>query len=1187
VAVCSRDRTADLARCLDSLRRLDPPALELLVIDNAPATSATEELVRGRHPAVRYVREPRPGLNWARNRAIEEARGAVIAFTDDDVIVDPGWVRAVAETFASDPDVMIVTGLVAPAELETGAQVLFEAHGGFGRGFHRRAYRVDVAAGERAAPQHGGAGRFGTGANMAFRRGLFESVGRFDPALDVGTPTNGAGDLEMFFRALKGGHTLVYEPAALVWHRHRRDYDQLRRQIRDDGVGLYAYFVRSALAYPDEALGLARIAQWWFRWWHLRRFFRSFVRPAEFPRDLIVAELFGVFSGLVRYFASRRQAARIAGGRLPPLRPNVKAVPRPSIARRDGAIAVRTVDLAAAMPDLDGLDDYGRVRVLVTHHDRALTEVELPCWGRTVPAWRLRDAVAPWLAAGALGRVAHDEERAPASSAPRSRALPARPELPPDVPVSIVVATCRRPEGLRTCLRALARQQTRRPLEVIVVDNDPRTDVTPALLREFPAAKLVREARPGSAYARNTGFLASRGDVIVTTDDDVTMPPGWLEELLAPFARPEVMAVTGLVCPESLDGRAERLFETYGGLGRGFAPVEADAGWLRASRFRAAPTWHLGATANAAFRASLLRDVGMLDEALAAGMPTGCAEDTDFFYRLLKRGHTLVYHPSAYVRHRHRRTMRELRGQIHAYSRGHVAYHLTRLMRDRDGRALVRLLLELPAAHLARTWDRIRGRSAYPLSLLALEVAGNLAGPWALWRSRRRVARLGPSERVRERTKVTEHDLLEPGPPIGDLGRYGRALVLVRAGRQPIGVVRLDLGLDENTLTPVRIEQAAERQLGSHPNAPGEGNRPRYPLSPINENPLSLRERGRGEGVRERGRGEGGPAPAEAHPAISVVVCTRDRPELLADCLAALTRLRYAEHEVVVVDNASRDGATARVVGGTPFRYVREDRPGLDWARRRGAHEARHDILAYVDDDVTVDPWWLHGIADAFSDPRVDVVTGLVLPAELETRAQRLFEDYSGMSKGMAPRMFRADAMTPDERLAIHELGVGANMAFRRAALARVGGFDTSLDVGTPARGGGDLDVLSRVLAAGSIVRYEPSAIAWHRHRRDMRELRRQIRDNGVAFGVYLIRVWRSGRAPGLTVARFGIWRWFGGYLMVRLLRGLLGRGELPLALVWEETRGSLEAPFAYRAARRHDRRLREGPFARPTEVST
>ncbi|HET9315677.1 MAG TPA: glycosyltransferase, partial [Vicinamibacteria bacterium] len=308
---------------------------------------------------------------------------------------------------------------------------------------------------------------------------------------------------------------------------------------------------------------------------------------------------------------------------------------------------------------------------------------------------------------------------------------------------------------------------------------------------------------------------------------------------------------------------------------------------------------------------------------------------------------------------------------------------------------------------------------------------------------------------------------------------------------------------------------------------------------------------------------------------VSVVVCTRDRPQSLAACLSALDRLRDPDFEVVVVDSASRDGATRRVVARTSARYVREDRPGLDWARRRGAAESRHEIVAYVDDDVRVDPWWLHGVREAFSDPSVGLMTGLVLPAELETRAQHLFEQYGGMGKGFRARTFRADTMTADARLATHALGVGANMAFRRGALDRIGGFDTRLDVGTPARGGGDLDAFSRALRAGLAVRYEPAALAWHCHRRDLEALHRQVRDNGVAFGVYLIHAWRDRRASTAEVARFGLWRWFGGHLLRRLGRGVLGREALPLSLLWAETRGALEAPFAYVAAHRHDRRVR------------
>jgi glycosyltransferase involved in cell wall biosynthesis len=313
VAVCSREGAARLPECLDALVALEYPAdrLELLLVDNAPRDDSTRRLVE-RYPAVRYVAEPQPGLDRARNRAIREATGDIITFTDDDASPDAGWVDAIARVFVAEPSVDAVTGLVVADEMDVDAQRLFEVYGGFARGFDRKYFRVDTVTGESAARRHAGTGSFGTGANMAFRRQVFDRIGEFDPALDVGTPTNGGGDLEMFFRVLKEGGTLVYEPAAIVRHRHRRSYEQLRTQLANNGIGFYSYLVRTAVAYPDERVAILRLGARWFWYWNLRRFARSFV-DHSFPRDLIVAELVGSVVGLGRYARARRLAGRSDG----------------------------------------------------------------------------------------------------------------------------------------------------------------------------------------------------------------------------------------------------------------------------------------------------------------------------------------------------------------------------------------------------------------------------------------------------------------------------------------------------------------------------------------------------------------------------------------------------------------------------------------------------------------------------------------------------------------------------------------------------------------------------------------------------------------------------------------------------------------------------------------------------------
>jgi O-antigen biosynthesis protein len=316
VAVCTRDGAGRLSQGLDALLAIDYPRelLDLVVVDNAPRDTSTLALIERQYPSIRYVVEPVPGLDRARNRAITSSRSEIVAFTDDDVSVDAGWVEAIGRIFAGEPDVDAVTGLVVPDEMDVEAQLLFEEYGGFSRGFDRRYERVDTVSGERAARRHGGSGRFGTGANMAFRRRVFDRIGLFDPALDVGTPTNGGGDLEMFFRVLKEGGTLVYEPAAIVRHRHRRTYEALQTQLTNNGIGFYAYLVRSAMHYPDERAAFLRLGAWWLWWWNLRRLAQTFVSSSAYPRDLVLAELRGSFVGLSRYQQSRRMLEARSGG---------------------------------------------------------------------------------------------------------------------------------------------------------------------------------------------------------------------------------------------------------------------------------------------------------------------------------------------------------------------------------------------------------------------------------------------------------------------------------------------------------------------------------------------------------------------------------------------------------------------------------------------------------------------------------------------------------------------------------------------------------------------------------------------------------------------------------------------------------------------------------------------------------
>ncbi|MGW3623564.1 glycosyltransferase [Streptomyces sp. NPDC000880] len=258
VVVATRERADQLARALDSLLEQDHPDFEIVVVDNAPVTSATQDLVEHEYgERVRYVRESVPGLAIAHNRGIAVADGAVIAFTDDDVVADPHWLTALTAPFAADPGLGCATGLILPARLRTPAQILLESHGGFAKGFEARLY--DPACPPADDPLFPfTAGSFGSGANMAFRATALRDIGGFDPATGTGTPARGGDDLYAFVSVLAAGHRLRYTPDALVWHHHRETWQDLRNQAYGYGAGLTAYLTALLVRRPALLPALLR-----------------------------------------------------------------------------------------------------------------------------------------------------------------------------------------------------------------------------------------------------------------------------------------------------------------------------------------------------------------------------------------------------------------------------------------------------------------------------------------------------------------------------------------------------------------------------------------------------------------------------------------------------------------------------------------------------------------------------------------------------------------------------------------------------------------------------------------------------------------------------------------------------------------------------------------------------------------
>lgn len=309
IVVCTRNRTSDLKRCLDSIVPLMSDDVEALVIDNNPSDDETRKVV-ATYP-VRYYRENRPGLNWARARAVSLATTELLLFTDDDVTVDRSWATQMRVPFA-DEQVAAVTGAVVPMEFELPSQELYEEYGGFNRGFAVKTFNLMTSI-------PAGAGRAGAGASMAVRRSLAVDMGLFDCELDCGTPSYSGGDFYAFYRLIRAGYSIVYWPSAIAWHRHRQTCADLKSMLYGYGVGVYSVLLRCLVEYRDiDALLLGLN---WFRQYHLRELLRAlFRRPGARPAELIWAEIRGVFHAPAAYRTVRKRERELG-----PLKPACEA----------------------------------------------------------------------------------------------------------------------------------------------------------------------------------------------------------------------------------------------------------------------------------------------------------------------------------------------------------------------------------------------------------------------------------------------------------------------------------------------------------------------------------------------------------------------------------------------------------------------------------------------------------------------------------------------------------------------------------------------------------------------------------------------------------------------------------------------------------------------------------------------
>jgi glycosyltransferase involved in cell wall biosynthesis len=247
---------------------------------------------------------------------------------------------------------------------------------------------------------------------------------------------------------------------------------------------------------------------------------------------------------------------------------------------------------------------------------------------------------------------------------------------------------------------------------------------------------------------------------------------------------------------------------------------------------------------------------------------------------------------------------------------------------------------------------------------------------------------------------------------------------------------------------------------------------------------------------------------------VSVVIPTRDRAHLLEECLVSLRKSLRPFDELIVADSASMSPDVKTVALAFDAKYIRCRLPGTSRARNAGWRAARHEIVAFVDDDVRVDPTWASALAKVFDDPGVAFVTGAIGWPDVKRAAG------PAVAVMERPDALRLDASTTGI------IGHSANLSARRSALEHVGGFDELLGPGVRFRAAEDHDLFDRLFASGYVGRYEPSVSSYHESWRRIREWVRLQGAYGWGTGARIAKLLRTDRPHSIRAARIAIIDW-------------------------------------------------------------
>ncbi|HTB50357.1 MAG TPA: glycosyltransferase [Solirubrobacteraceae bacterium] len=309
VIIATRDRPAPLREAVASILAGDHEDLEVILVDNSPhgGERATIASMRQTDERITYVWEPSPGISRARNAGAARARGEVLAFTDDDVIVSERWLSSLIGALASHPLAACATGLIAPAELETSPQLWLAMASGLNKGYAGRVFDRNAADLPPLFPFR--MGMYGSGANLAIRAAAFTALSGFDEVLGTGTPARGGEDLDLFLRLMLAGQQLVYEAGAVLFHHDHRRVDDALAQRSGYGTGLAAVLTKHMLT--ESAPTLLRLAPQGMLYLLSPRSPKNVDKRHGYPRIFDLAEMLGFARGPLAYWHSRANHLRM------------------------------------------------------------------------------------------------------------------------------------------------------------------------------------------------------------------------------------------------------------------------------------------------------------------------------------------------------------------------------------------------------------------------------------------------------------------------------------------------------------------------------------------------------------------------------------------------------------------------------------------------------------------------------------------------------------------------------------------------------------------------------------------------------------------------------------------------------------------------------------------------------------